>query len=182
MKHPVLHVKKGAPVYDDSREEREAPRRAAEPVSRFRFRAGKRRRRGGLTFLPLLVLALALVFVFRFIPGKPLNHAVLAGWQAVLRAAPRDGVLLVGVTFIRTRPPAAPGSAAANTAPEPAPIARVSFYCPATGEKQAATEPLVRSPFTIHARMVNGAAVRSVQAEVIIGDQKRFLSVVPGAR
>jgi hypothetical protein len=168
MKHPVLHVKKGVPVYDDSLEEREAPRRAAEPVSRFR--AGKGRRRGRLAFLPLLILALALVFVFRFIPRKPPNVAVLAGWEAVLRAAPHEGAVLAGVTFKR---------AAGDPVPETPPIALVRFFCPQTGERQAVFEALARSPYTIHVSMKDSPAVRIVQAEVVIGDQKKFLAVVP---
>jgi hypothetical protein len=165
MKNPILRVKKGVPVYDDSQEE--PPRRPAVPVTRSRTRPGRRRGpRGGLTFFPLLILALALVFVFRVIPRKPSNVATVAGWETVLRAAPYEGAVLVGVTF--TRPAGSP-------VPEPPPVALVRFFSPQTGEKQALMETLVRSPFTIHASMKDEAAVRSVQAEVIIGDQKKTL-------
>jgi hypothetical protein len=166
MKHPVLHVKKGVPVYDDAREE--PPRRTTAPVPRSRFRPRRRRGgRGGLTFFPLLILALALVFVFRVVPRKPSNVAQVAGWETVLRATPHEGAVLVGVTF--ARPAGAP-------VPEPPPVALVRFFCPQTGEKQSLMEALVRSPFTIHASMKNEAAVRTVQAEVSIGGQVKTLT------
>ena len=169
MKHPVLHVRKGVPVYDDSQEE--PPWRAAAPVPPSGFRPGRRGgrrrgRRGGLTFFPLIILALALVFVFRVVPRKPSNVAVVAGWETVLRGAPHGGAGLGGVTF--TRPAGSP-------VPEPPPVALVRFFSPQTGERQALMETLSRSPFTIHASMRDEAAVRTVQAEVIIGEQKKTL-------
>jgi hypothetical protein len=180
MKHPVLRVKKGAPVYDDSLEEREESRREQQPVPRMTARPGRRRRpRGGLTFLPLLVLALALVFVFRVIPRKPPNTATLAGWDLVLRAESHDGTVLVGVTFTRSVVRRGFFRAAATPVPEPPQAAVVTFSSPQTAERRVVTESLLRSPFTVHARMLDEPPVNRMQAEVAVGGQKRLLAVTP---
>jgi hypothetical protein len=179
MNHPVLRVKKGVPLYDDSQEEREPPRREPTPAARRRMRPGSRRRRGGLTFLPLLVLALALVFVFRVMPRKPPNTATLAGWDLVLRAAPHEGALLVGVTFTRSVVRRVFIRSEATPVPEPPQAAVVTFSSPQTAEKRVVTDSLVRSPFTVHARMLDEPPVNMMQAEVDVGGQKRLLAVTP---
>jgi hypothetical protein len=172
MKNPVLHVKKGAEIYDDAREESERPQSVSEATSRNRSLRGRRRAagaRGRLTFLPLLILALALVFVFRFVRA-PTNQGRVAGWQAVLRAEPYGSELLVGVTFS--------GTTRTAGVPEKSPrLVLVRFVLPDTGEQKSVAEYLVRSPMTIRAQLHDSPAVRKVQADVSIGSEKRILTL-----
>ncbi|MGA2641493.1 MAG: hypothetical protein ABSG21_11410, partial [Spirochaetia bacterium] len=66
MKRPVLQIKKGAVIYDDTEARRasELPRPALPGSGPFVSRR-RRRRRGPYTFIPLLVIALGLFIVFR---------------------------------------------------------------------------------------------------------------------
>ena len=195
MKNPVLRVRKGAEVYDDSLAESERRLHAAEaaaqrhPPASNAARSGrnaatapaargsgrKRRRpharRAGMTFLPLVVLAIGLVVVFRIIPRPPTNRASLAGWQAVLHATPYGNTLLLSVTFTH-------GTPSSPLAPETPPaLASVQFFLQDTGERLTLAEALVKSPMTIRGQLPYRANVKKVQAEVSVGAEKKTLTL-----
>ena len=104
MKNPVLHVKKGAVLYDDppAGGNLQPPRQKAQ-TERTHTRKFPRspRRRGRFAWVPLAILAIVLVIVVRVVPRGPTNRATMMGWEAVLRAMPYGDMLLVSVTFIR---------------------------------------------------------------------------------
>ena len=186
MKNPVLRVRKGAEVYDDSLAESERRLHAAEaaaqrhppawnaataPAARGSGRKRRRphARRAGMTFLPLVVLAIGLVVVFRIIPRPPTNRASLAGWQAVLHATPYGNTLLLSVTFTH-------GTPSSPLAPETPPaLASVQFFLQDTGERLTLAEALVKSPMTIRGQLPYRANVKKVQAEVSVGAEKKTL-------
>ncbi len=174
MKNPILHIKKGVGQYVD-------PPAGSEPRPSGYGRLGDRpmqgkarrppRRRGRLTFLPLLILAIALVLVFRIMPRAPLNRATLMGWDVVLRAMPYGEALLVSVTFIEKARPDA------DLSGRPVPRATVSFLLPDTGEQLALSDDLVKSPTTLRGQMPYTERVRKVAATVSIGTETRTLSL-----
>ena len=174
MKNPVLHIKKGVERYIDPPpgSEQEPPQQGplgTRPVQRNA--AGSPRRRGRYTYLPLLILALALVFVYRIMPRPPTNRAALMGWDVVLRAMPYGEALLVSVTFIeKTRPGADLGG-------RQAPRAAVRFLLPDTGKQLSLSEDLVKSPTTLHGQMPYADRVRKVLATVSVGTETRTLSI-----
>ena len=90
MNNPILSIRKGAEVYDDSLAESERRLQAAEAAA-LRHPPAKRRRpharRARMTFLPLVVLAIGLVVVFRIIP-RP-RQIVLAWPDGTLFCAQR---------------------------------------------------------------------------------------------
>lgn len=175
MKNPVLHIKKGVERYVDhplgSELQPPSQRRLGD-----RHMQGKGSRpplrRGRLTFFPLLILAIALVFVFRIMPRAPLNRATLMGWDVVLRAMPYGEALLVSVTFLEKTKPGA------DLSGRPVPRAAVRFLQPDTGEQLSLSEDLVKSPTTLHGQMPYTGAVRKVLATVSIGTETRTLSLV----
>jgi hypothetical protein len=174
MKNPVLHVKKGVERYIDPPpgSEQEPPRQG--PLgTRFVQRRAVRspRRRGGFTYLPLVILALALVFVFRIMPRQPTNRAALAGWDLVLRATPYGEALLVSVTFIEKAQPGA------DLTGKPIPRAALRFLLPDIGEQLSLSEDLVKSPTTLRGQMPFTDRVRKVLATVTIGTETRTLSL-----
>jgi hypothetical protein len=178
MKNPILSIRKGAEVYDDSLAESERRLQAAEAAA-LRHPPAKRRRpharRARMTFLPLVVLAIGLVVVFRIIPRPPTNRAGLAGWDAVLRATPYGNTLLLSVTFIH-------GTASSALAPEiPPAIASVRFFLQGTGERLTLEEALVKSPMTIRGQLPWSASVKKVQAEVSVGAEKKTLTLAARA-
>jgi hypothetical protein len=174
MKNPVLHIKKGVERYIDpppgsgQGPPRQGPL-GTRPVQRNAARSP--RRRGRFTYLPLLILALALVFVFRIVPRPPTNRAVLMGWDLVLRAMPYGEALLVSVTFIQKAQPGADLTA------RPALRAAVRFLLPDSGEQLSLSEDLVKSPTTLHGRMPFTNHVRKVTATVRVGTETRTLSL-----
>jgi len=93
MKNPVLRIRKGSRVYDDSQEAPELPPRAPQPAPR----------RGRLSLLPLVVLVLAVVVVFFVLPRSQPNRAVIGGWNTTLRGQRHDigltGSILGGPTM-----------------------------------------------------------------------------------
>jgi hypothetical protein len=128
-----------------------------------------------MTFLPLVVLAIGLVIVFRVIPRPPTNRASLAGWQAVLHATPYGNVLLLSVTFTH-------GAASSPLVPESPPaIATVRFFLHDTGERLAREQSLVKSPMTIRGQLPYSASVRIVEAEVSVGAEKKTLTLAARA-
>ncbi len=163
MKHPVLNVKKGAVIYDDTEALRasELPRPAL-PGSGPLISRRRRSRRGPFTFVPLLVVALGLFIVFRIVPGTPVNRAVLAGWEITLHVTPYLDRLIVGVTFISRVPPAA--------SPSSAPSSTVRVSLPGTGVQTMVAGALEKSPTTLRGEVARMARAKKVQAEVSIGD------------
>jgi hypothetical protein len=173
MKQPILHVKKGADLYNDADESGPLPD-VGTPARQKRPGRGAIRqllRRGGSTFLPLVVIALALLLVFREIPRGPGPRASILGWDVALRAMPYQGSLLVGVTFIRR----GAESAGYRGAGAEAQTATVKFLARETGEGVAATEQLSRSPITLSGRLGDTGKVKTVAAEVAIGAEKTIL-------
>ncbi|MGD0724005.1 MAG: hypothetical protein ABSB63_00395 [Spirochaetia bacterium] len=174
MKNPVLHIKKGVEQYFDpppgSGPQPPGQRRPGDrPLQGKLLRSAPRRSR--LTFFPLLILAIALVVVFRIVPRAPTNRATLMGWNVVLRAMPYGEALLVSVTFIeKARPGVDPGG-------RPAPRAAVRFVLPDTGEQLTLSEDLLKSPTTLHGQMPYTDAVRKVLATVNVGTETRTLSL-----
>lgn len=184
MKNPVLHIKKGVETYVDPPpgSEQEPPRQGplgTRPPRRKAFSPS--RRRGRFTYLPLLILALALVIIFRVMPRVPTNRAAMMGWDVALRVMPYsetgsggDGsglALLVSVTFIeKSRPAGALGGAQA-------PHAAVRFFLPDTGEELSLSEDLVKSPTTLHGQLRYSERVRKVLATVSVGTETRTLSL-----
>jgi len=168
MKHPVLKIKKGAVVYDDAdaRHASELPRPAV-PGSRPLVSSRRRKRGRRLTFLPLLVIALGLFLLFRIVPNTPVNKAVLAGWQVILRVTPFENTLIVGVTFISRSP------AAESASPLPEATARVSLT--GTGEQVFLAGDLEKSPMTLRGELPRLASAKKVQAEVSIGSTRATL-------
>ena len=178
MKHPILSIRKGAEVYDDSLAESERRLQAAEAAAQKHPPAKRRRphtRRARMTFLPLVVLAIGLVVVFRIIPRPPTNRASLAGWDAVLRATHYGNTFLLSVTFIH-------GTASPPLAPEiPPAIALVRFFLQGTGERLTLEEALVKSPMTVRGHLPWSAIVKKVQAEVSVGAEKKTLTLAAPA-
>jgi hypothetical protein len=178
MKNPVLSVRKGAEVYDDSPAESERRAQAAEAAAQLNPPPGRRRphaRRIRMTYLPLVFVAIGLVVVFQGIPRLPTHRASLAGWQAVLRATPYGNVLLLSVTFIHD-------TASAPRVPDSPPeIAVVRFVLQETGERLSLEEALVKSPMTIRGQLPYSAVVKKVQAEVSIGADKKTLTLTARA-
>jgi hypothetical protein len=187
MKNPVLHIKKGVERYIDPPpgSEEELPRQGplgTRPPKRSSARVP--RRRGRYAYLPLLILALALAFVFRVLPRPATNRAALMGWDVLLRAVPYRGagsvggdpepVLLVSVTFIEK---AQPGAELRSSQALPA---VVRFLLPDTGEQLSVSGDLVKSPITLHGQMPYTDRVRKVLATVSVGAETRTLSMAAG--
>jgi hypothetical protein len=170
MKHPVLHVRKGAEIYDDenpegarsvflrAREKAERPSQAGPPP---------RGRRVRLSFFPLLLVALALFAVYHFTPRGPQDRATIAGWQVILRATPNDGSLIVGVTFI------APGTGPVAGVP----LARVHVTLPDTGGSLELSGPLSKSPMTLRGVFADTQSANRVVADVSIGEKSARLTL-----
>lgn len=168
MKHPVLNIKKGAVIYDDTEARRasELPRPAL-PGSRPLVSRRRRRRGGRLTFFPLLVIALGLFILFRVVPSMPVNRAVLAGWQVTLRISPYQDRLIVGVTFILSAP------TGESASPVPEATARISL--PGTGEQVFVAGMLEKSPMTLRGDLPRIGGAKKVRAEVSIGTARSTL-------
>jgi hypothetical protein len=172
MKPPVLQVKKNAEkdvVFHYSRDERLS--RAGAPRGPSPQRGGFLRgifRRGRFpAFLPLLVVIIALILVARGGFRSP-GRAVIAGWEAVLRASPYEDSLLVSVTFLPE-----PGTAL----PAQPPAASVVFVLPDTGERLLLSEELGQGPSTIRGRMRYTGKEKKLTAEVRISGKQAGLTV-----
>lgn len=172
MKGPVLRIRKGVRVYDDREQELAPPPRA--PVPRTGRRARQSGRRGRLTFLPLLVLVLAIVVVLRVVPRVQTNRAVIGGWSTTLHAALyKDDALLVGVTFVKEGP-ASPI--------ENGPQAEARIVLPDTGQEISLSGILEKSPMTLRGQMEYSPRVKKVQAEVRVGAERKTLTLTARAR
>ncbi len=174
MKHPTLSVKKNSYVYDDtaSKQGPQAyPASTRIPVREHRTTRPRKSRRG-LTFLPLLVLALGLVVVFRFIPRSPADRTTLAGWQVVLRATVVDGSLIVGVTFIAGQK--------TLVSPQATSEASVQVTLPDTGNRLTLSGLLEKSPMTLRGEVPYTPRMKHVEATVSLLDMHATLrALVP---
>lgn len=175
MKGPVLRIRKGVRVYDDREQEQAPPPREPAPQPGRRARQGGRR--GRLTFLPLLVLVLAVVVVLRVVPKTQTNRAVIGGWSTTLRATLfQDDTLLVGVTFVKE----GPGAAAAPV--ENGPRAEAKVVLPDTGQEILLSGILEKSPITLQGQMEYSSKVKKVQAVVSVGAERKTLTLTARAR
>ncbi len=169
MKNPVLKIRKGVDVYDDT-----APSR---PTARFDDAPAPRRRRGRmgrLLFLPLLVLALA-VGAFVTLSHSP-RTARFPGWDVRLEAATDGDLLLVAFTFTSRGAPAPVGGTDASAAPR----AKVHVVLPDSGATVDLSGALAAPSTVIRGQLPMTPAVRTVQAEVTIGTDRRMLAFSPG--
>ena len=177
MKNPVLHIKKGVEVYEDPHagSEPQPPRPRAPTVRTFPRKPSRSPgRRGRLAFVPLVVVAIVLVVVFRIVPRAPTNRATMMGWNTVLRAMPYGDMLLVSVTFIQAASPGPNGP--------PAQKVVVHVLLPETGEQLMLSEDLMRSPTTLRGQMRPTQAVERFLATVSIGNQTRTLTLAARTR
>jgi hypothetical protein len=165
MKNPVLRVRKGVRVYDDSQEEPAPPPRAPDPSPRRRTRPAARK--GRLNLLPFLALALALVVVFRVVPRLQANRAVIGGWNTTLRASADQDSLQVNVTFVKEGPAGAPIVDGPQVA--------VRIVLPDTGQEISLSGVLSKSPTTLRGQMDYALRVKRVQAEVSVGAERKTL-------
>ena len=172
MKNPVLHVKKGAVLYNDppAGSNLQPPRQGAQTGRTITRKSGRfPRRRGRFAFMPLAILAIVFVIVVIVVPRGPTNRAAMMGWEAVLRAMPYGDMLLVSVTFIRAAPPGP------NEPSAPRVVVRVVL--PETGEQLSLSDDLSKSPMTLRAQMRPTHAVRKVLATVSVGKETRTLTL-----
>ena len=182
MKPPRLKVKKDAErdvVFHYSREERLAmasaprgPRSASGGFFRGFFRRGRLP-----SLLPLLVVALAVVVLFRVVPRSS-SRATLSGYEAVLRASLHADALLVSVTFTPVAgPQRTDGSASGSPAGDGSLTATVSFELPDTGERLLLSEALGAGPSTIRGKMRYIGKERKLTAQVRVGEKAASLSL-----
>ncbi len=179
VKPPVIRIKKDGVVDSDSelhynREKRLAMGSARKPTPimgffrtflGFGFRGSSRRGRGRFSpLLPVLVIAIAVVFVVKF-SGRSPSPAGIAGYGAVLRADPFESSLLVSVSFT---PPA--------KAPAVPQSATVRFQLPDTKEELIVSGELSGDAPAIRAKMHYTGKEKTITAEVRIGDQVKTLS------
>jgi hypothetical protein len=174
MKHPVLKIRKGAIIYDDTaaREASEFPHPALPGKGPARSRRRKKRS-AGFTYFPLVIIAVGLFVLFRIVPNTPVGRVAVSGWQATLHVTPHGGRLIVGVTFLsksplKLRSPEFPGGA------EPV-EAIVRFSLAGTGEQQFVAGDLVKSPMTLRGELPWVAGAKKVQAEVSVGTSRATL-------
>jgi len=141
VKPPVLKVRKGAQVYDDTaaQEASELPRPALPGSGPLR-RGRRRPRRGRYTYFPLVIVAIGLFIFLQVAPNTPVSRASLSGWQVTLHVTPYNDRLIVGVTFVSRTPVEESGSAMK---------ASVRVSLPGTAEQVLVSGDLEKSPMTL---------------------------------
>jgi len=159
MKPPILRIKKGSVIYDDTAAQRETtPYRPDLTVTPSRRRIRRRSVGPRASMFPLLIIAAAIFLFFWLVPRAQSPRAALAGWQVTLRATPYEGALIVGVTFV------------ARSASLPVPAPETSAIVRLSGSPQ----PLIlsgileRSPMTLTGRFPAYGSAARVQAQVTI--------------
>jgi hypothetical protein len=169
MKQPVIRIKKGAIVYDDTaaKDASELPRPAL-PGSRPLTSPRRKRRGGRLTYFPLVIIALGLFMLFRIVPNTPVIRATLSGWQVTLHVTPYRDTLIVGVTFLSSTPVRVPGEG--SPAGPGFPGAAVRLSLPGTGRQAFVAGDLVKSPMTLRGELPWLKKAKKVQAEVSVGN------------
>ena len=168
MKQPVIRIKKGAIVYDDTaaREASELPRPALPGSGPLP--SSRRKRRGGrLTYFPLVIIAIGLFILFRIVPNTPVSRATLSGWQVTLHVTPYQDTLIVGVTFLSSTPVRVPGEGSPGSGPS---RAAVRLSLPGTGRQAFVAGDLVKSPMTLRGELPWLKKAKKVQAEVSVGN------------
>lgn len=172
MKHPVLKVKKDAEqdvVFHYKREERlampSAPR-GPTPAGRGFLRGILRRGRLPI-FLPLLAIVIAMVMLLSGGP-RGAGRAVIAGWEAVLRATPYEDSLLVSVTFLPEQ---------GRALPSQPPVAAVTFVLPDTGETLLVSGDLGQGPSTLRGKMRYIGTEKKLTAQVRLDGRQAGLTV-----
>ncbi len=162
MKHPVLRVRKGAELYDDSRSEELSSLSAVDEREPPRRERGHRR---GPIFLPLLIVVIALAVVIQLAPAR--DTVRFPGWVVRLRAAPADNALLITVTFT-SRP---------GTAPSDRPSVNVVVLLPDTGATSEISGTLEPPATSLYGQLPLVGTVGKVEADIAIGEEHRTLSV-----
>lgn len=179
---PVLKVKREAVrdvTYHYDRAAREAMKRSrprpraglfAQLFGRI-FGAGRSRRRGRRSLLPVALVALALVMAARLLPReRATGH--LAGYDLTLRAYPYQDALLASVDA-RWNPLAREDAAEA-------PEVTVRFSAGAARSATVVAEPLGGGAATVRGRLGAAGAGRRVSAEVAIGGKSLRLAASVG--
>jgi hypothetical protein len=168
MKQPILRIKKGALIYDDAaaREVSELPRPAL-PGKKAAVSRRRKKRSAGLTYFPLVIIAVGLFILFRIVPNTPVGRATVSGWQVTLHVTPYGDTLIVGVTFLSRSPLKRSQDSAA-----PALEAAVRLSFPGTGEQQFVAGDLVKSPMTLRGELPWIPGIKRVQAEVSVGGSR----------
>ncbi len=171
MTPPILRVKKGAVIYDDTEARRAAEERPwrALPGGPGRPDPHEKGRRIRLTYLPLLILAVGLFATFYLAQHRPANRAVMEGWQVILRATPYQDRLIVGLTFIA-------GSSIPESPAGP-PRARALVVLEGTGTRITLEGTLEKSPMTLRGEMPYSPGGRRVRAEISVDGARRALWV-----
>ena len=176
VKHPVLRVKKGAPVYDDAAPSRTHPDvLTALRARRARADRSLRRRRAGGRGLLIVLLAAVGLFIVWTMTQKPAtdDRGTAGGWQAILRATHSADTLILGVTFI-----AREGTILSAGGP---PDVSIDFSVTRTDVHRSASGALDRSPLTIRADIPFAAGMTEARAVVKIGTASVSLRTrVPG--
>jgi hypothetical protein len=175
VRPPIIKIKKDAvkePELHYDREERLSMHSASKPKEIrgfFRtflgFGQGGSRRRGRISPLfPVLLIAVAAIFIIRTMSGSRGGESI-AGYGATLRADPYEGSLLVSVSF---KPP--------TRRPAVAPTATVRFILPDTGEELILSGDLAGEAPAIRGKMHYTGKEKSIKAEVRIGSQTKTLT------
>lgn len=174
MDHPVLHVKKGSVVYDDTNPEEslarmdagKARRRSEPPPPRPRARRGRGLSGRGV-LIAVLVLVVAAIVILRILPGSG-PRANIDGWHAFLQARPSGSGLFVGVAFSRL-PHVFGGTDSGQVE------ASITFFLPATGERLVVSGLLSGSRAVLRGTMPYTSAARVLEADVRIGEKSKRL-------
>ncbi len=179
---PILRIKRGAEIdkeYHYDRERRLSMPSASHPgeIRGFfrtflNFGGGARGSRRGVisSLLPVLIIVLAAIMVFRFV-GRPADQAAISRFSVTLRASPYKDSLQVSVSF-------APRTGGARPAPsEPVPAtATVRFILPDTGQELIVSDPVVEEGFVLRGRMQYTGKEKSLKAEIRVGKETKTLS------
>jgi len=163
-KQPILHIKKGAerdvPLYYERLKrlsyhdihEEEKPKRGG-----FRlFRGGRS------SLLPLLILALGAVVVFRLVPARDRSTASLEGMSVSLRVVEYRGTVQVSLTF-------------SGGLPHDPVTASAVCSLEGRGEPLALSGGIGGGNSVLRGSMEEKGAGRTMTAEVTVGNVKRTL-------
>jgi len=167
MNPPLLKIKKGSVVYDDSGAQQEAEPFRPDLTPAPGRRPVRRRPVGpSASLFPLLIIAAALFIFFRVMPRGQASRAELAGWQVSLQVTPYQDTLIVGLTFV-SRSAQAQGAASEASA---------QVVLAGTAEQALISGSLVKSPMTLSGRLENLPGGTRVRAEVVIDGSRVYLS------